>query len=197
VLRRGDSGPAVEAVQRRLHDLGYWMGPVDGVFGQLTEQAVYALQKAAAAGRDGVVGPVTRAALNDGVRPSARSSRGRVAEVDLDRQLLLLVEDGRVEHVLNTSTGTFEHYRYDGRRYLADTPRGRWEIYRQIDGWRDGPLGRLYMPKYFHEDGIAIHGYQSVPPYPASHGCVRVSLAAMEWIWKTEQAPHGTSVWVY
>ncbi|WP_254187290.1 hypothetical protein [Micromonospora sp. WMMB482] len=29
----------------------------------------------------------------------------------------------------------------------------------QVDGWRDGPLGRLYRPKYFQEQGIAIHGY--------------------------------------
>jgi peptidoglycan hydrolase-like protein with peptidoglycan-binding domain len=37
----------VEAVQRRLQKLGYWAGPVDGVVGPLTEQAVFAIQKAA------------------------------------------------------------------------------------------------------------------------------------------------------
>lgn len=36
-LRRGDSGAQVRRLQRRLKDLHYWIGPVDGVYGQLTE----------------------------------------------------------------------------------------------------------------------------------------------------------------
>ncbi|MGC1210903.1 MAG: L,D-transpeptidase [Micromonospora sp.] len=43
--------------------------------------------------------------------------------------------------------------------------------------------GEVSRPKYFEEQGIAIHGYTSVPPYPASHGCVRVTLPAMDWLW--------------
>src|SRR5690606_35305288 len=46
----------------------------------------------------------------------------------------------------------------------------------QSDGTQPGELGPLYRPKYFHEDGIAVHGYGSVPSRPASHGCVRVSF---------------------
>jgi hypothetical protein len=118
-LRRGADGPAVRAIQQRMAELGYWIGRVDGRFGALTEQAVYALQKAAGIARDGVVGPETRAALDRGVRPSARTVHGRVVEVDLDRQLLLLVDNGRVEQILNTSTGTFEYYWHGGDRYLT------------------------------------------------------------------------------
>jgi N-acetylmuramoyl-L-alanine amidase len=197
VLRRGDAGPEIEAVQRRLLELGYWIGEVDGEFGGLTEQAVFAIQKAAGTDRDGLVGPRTREALADGVRPSARSEDGRVVEIDLDRQLLMLVDDGTVQQTLNTSTGTFEYYTHKGERYLADTPRGEWEIGWQVDAWDPGPLGRLYRPKYFHSQGIAVHGYTEVPPYPASHGCARVSLAAMDWLWDTDQLPVGTPVWVY
>jgi lipoprotein-anchoring transpeptidase ErfK/SrfK len=36
-----------------------------------------------------------------------------------------------------------------------------------------------------------------VPPYAASHGCVRVTLAAIDWIWAEDVAPIGTPVWVY
>jgi N-acetylmuramoyl-L-alanine amidase len=86
---------------------------------------------------------------------------------------------------------------YRGQRYLTDTPRGDYEIYRQVHGWDPGPLGRLYQPKYFNRQGIAIHGYASVPPHPASHGCVRVSLAAMEWICDHGRLPIGTHVKVY
>ena len=197
LLRLGDTGPEVEALQHRLADLGYWLGEIDGEFGGLTEQAVFALQKAAGGDPDGVVGPQTREALADGVRPTARSEDGRVVEIDLDRQLLLLVDDGTVEQIFHTSTGTWEYYTHDGEEYLADTPRGEWEIGWQVDGWDPGPLGRLYRPKYFHSQGIAIHGYPDVPPYPASHGCARVSLAAMDWLWDTGQLPIGTPVWVY
>ncbi|GAA3777921.1 L,D-transpeptidase family protein [Micromonospora maritima] len=196
-LRRGDTGDAVRALQERLDRLGYWVGESDGTFGLLTEQAVYALQKAAGLRPDGIIGAKTRAALDDGKRPDARSADGHLAEVDLDRQLLMIVDDGEVSRIFNTSTGTFEHYTYQGETYLADTPRGRWTIDWQVDGWRDGPLGRLYRPKYFQEQGIAIHGYTSVPPYPASHGCVRVTLPAMDWLWAQDVLPKKTQVWVY
>ncbi|MEU1968633.1 L,D-transpeptidase family protein [Micromonospora sediminicola] len=196
-LRRGDTGDAVRALQERLDRLGYWVGESDGTYGLLTEQAVYALQKAAGLRPDGIVGAKTRAALDGGKRPDARSTNGRLAEVDLDRQLLMIVDDGEVSRIFNTSTGTFEHYTFQGETYLADTPRGRWTIDWQVDGWRDGPLGRLYRPKYFQEQGIAIHGYTSVPPYPASHGCVRVTLPAMDWLWAQDVLPKKTQVWVY
>src|SRR4051812_38939037 len=59
-LRLGDRGPTVLALQNRLTALGYWLGPPDGKFGGLTQQAVYAVQKAAGLGRDGVVGAKTQ-----------------------------------------------------------------------------------------------------------------------------------------
>ncbi|MGY4913410.1 L,D-transpeptidase family protein [Micromonospora aurantiaca (nom. illeg.)] len=141
---------------------------------------------------DGVVGAKTRAALDDGKRPDARSTDGHLAEVDLDRQLLMIVDDGEVSRIFNTSTGTFERYTHQGETYLADTPRGRWTIDWQVDGWRDGPLGRLYRPKYFQEQRIAIHGYTGVPSYPASHGCVRVTLPAVDWLWTQDVLPKKT-----
>ena len=67
---------------------------------------------------------------------------------------------------------------------------------REIDGYRHAPLGTLYRPKYFYH-GIAFHGYPSVPPEPASHGCVRVTNAAMDWLWEHDRAPIGRTVRVY
>jgi lipoprotein-anchoring transpeptidase ErfK/SrfK len=60
-----------------------------------------------------------------------------------------------------------------------------------------GELGALYWPRYFQPDGIAVHGYGDVPAHPASHGCVRVSNAAIDWIWAENFMPIGSSVWVY
>lgn len=196
-LRTGDSGPAVAAAQNRLSDLGYWLGPADGVFGDLTHQAVLALQGAAGISRDGVVGPRTRKHLDAGTRPDARSTGGTVTEIDRDSGLILFVRNGSVNRILHTSTGTFEHYTHDGRQLLADTPRGHWEVSWAVNGWRDGALGNLYRPRYFHVDGIAVHGYPSVPAYPASHGCARVSMDAMDMIWSQDLMPRGSEVWVY
>jgi len=188
-LRRGDAGPEVLALQERLAALGYWLGTADGSFGSLTQQAVYALQGAAGLQRDGAVGPATRAALDAGTLPRARSERGAVTEIDRDAGLISFVRDGRVQLVLHTSTGTFETYRHEGRRLLADTPEGRFAVTWAHDGWREGALGRLYRPRYFHPDGIAVHGYPSVPAYPASHGCARVSGEAMDMIWADDLMP--------
>jgi lipoprotein-anchoring transpeptidase ErfK/SrfK len=80
---------------------------------------------------------------------------------------------------------------------IADTPPGTYQILRQIDGVREAPLGRLYRPKYFTTTGIAFHGYPSVLAFPASHGCVRVTNAAIDFIWSQGLMPLGTTVWVY
>jgi lipoprotein-anchoring transpeptidase ErfK/SrfK len=195
VMEVGDRGPRVAALQRRLRSLGYWVGSVDGIYGNLTQQAMFAFQKAQRLSPDGVYGPNTRNRLENPRAVGRRSSSGFVVEIDKDRQILTLVRNGTVEWVFNTSTGTEQPYTHEGRRYLADTPPGKWTITRQVNGWRDGELGHLYRPKYFHHDGIAIHGYHSVPPYPASHGCARVSMDAIDWMWN--RIPIGTRVWVY
>jgi lipoprotein-anchoring transpeptidase ErfK/SrfK len=166
--------------------LGFWLGEPDGIFGTGTAHAVTAFQKAAGLNRDSVAGPKTLAALASASRPTPRSDAGRVVEVDLARQLLFVVADGRVAWVLDTSTGSRP----------GTTPRGRFRVLWEVDGYDPGPLGTLYRPKYFH-GGVAVHGYPSVPPYPASHGCVRVTNAAMDWLWSNGALEIGAPVWVY
>src|SRR4051794_40993086 len=197
-LKIGSKGPAVLALQQRLTELGYWNGKADGKFGGTTQQAVFALQKAAGIGRDGSVGPKTQKALDAGGRPKAKSKAGSgyLVEINLKKQLLMFVKNGEVVATLNTSTGSNQHYVYKGDTFLADTPTGHFKVGRQIDGVRHGPLGDLFRPKYFN-GGIAVHGSPSIPPYPASHGCSRVSNAAINWIWSTDKLPLKTKVWVY
>lgn len=62
-VRRGDKGPEVIAIQSTLKGLGYDVGPPDGQFGPLTENAVKSLQRDLGLLVDGVVGPDTRLAL--------------------------------------------------------------------------------------------------------------------------------------
>ncbi len=184
------------ALQERLSSLGYWLGTPSGTFGDSTQQAVYAIQKAAGITRDGVVGPITEGALARGVLPHPRSTSGYVVEVDLEDDLLMFVTNGKLDYVLNTSTGGGYTYTDDGVTAVANTPVGQFQVYRQVDGMVIDSLGQLWRPKFF-DDGFAIHGDSYVPPYPVSHGCVRVSDEAIDWIWANNLLPIGTAVWVY
>ena len=193
-LRYGDQGEKVLALQKRLSNLGYWLGTPDGSFGSLTQQAVFAFQKAAGVSRDGVVGPRTKRALADGIRPRARLTNG--VEIDLERQLLLVVRDGRASMILNTSTGNGEEYTSTkGNDAIATTPKGSFTVYRAVDGPLTNSLGQLWRPRFFNR-GIAVHGSPNIPPYAASHGCARLSNAAINMIWATDLMPIGSRVLV-
>lgn len=195
-LRKGDSGVQVSALQERLFELGYWIDDIDGEYGLHTVHAVTALQKAAGIARDGIVGPDTRAALDAGTVPEATTTEGDVVEIDLDTQLLMVVSDGEVVGVVHTSTGSGNPYEgSDGRHRIATTPTGTYEVFRHVDAWDPGPYGALYRPMYFN-GGIAVHGYTSVPAVPASKGCARVSLAAMDWLWEGGHMDVHTTVLV-
>jgi hypothetical protein len=187
----------VRAAQSRLIALGYWLGPNDGIFGSLTQQAVYAFQKVEGLSVTGALDRATQARLAVASRPRPRSTGGDLVEVDKARQVVFIVRSGRVAWTFNTSTGTEGPYYFQGERHLADTPVGRFQMLRQIDGVTVAPLGRLYRPKYFTNGGHALHGYSHVPPRPASHGCVRVTNAAIDFIWTNQLVPLGSTVWVY
>jgi N-acetylmuramoyl-L-alanine amidase len=195
-LAEGDSGPVVLAFQRRLTALGYWVGTPDGYFGDSTLQAVWALQKAAGLTRNGVAGPAVEKALAEGIAPTPRPYKGYVIEVNLSDDLLMFVRDGKLLYTLNTSTGGGYTYWQQGYTDVAATPTGVFHIYTAIDAMVTDSLGQLYRPRYFYE-GFAIHGEGYVPPFPVSHGCVRVSDEAIDWVWADNMAPMGTTVWVY
>ena len=196
-LRPEATGPRVRALQERLRDLGFWLGTPDGSYGNLTVQAVMAFQKVNRLERDGIAGATTLAAHDTATRPDGRSTAGNLVEVDKVRQVLFVIRDGEMAWAVNVSTGTEKPYYVNGRTELADTPPGRWSVSWAEDGMAWGELGGLYRPRYFHSDGIAVHGYHDVPAYPASHGCVRVANQVMDWIWSADVMPLGSSVWVY
>ena len=64
-MRLGFQGESVRTVQRRLKELGYYNGAIDGDFGEATDKAVRAFQKANGLSADGKVGEMTLKKLND------------------------------------------------------------------------------------------------------------------------------------
>ncbi len=197
-VRVGSTGSAVVALQQRLSALGYWLGAVDGQFGPLTQQAVYAIQKAAGVVRDGIVGPITWSKVTAGVRPAWRTHAGNLVEIDKPRQLLKVIRNGQLSITLSTSTGSETYYlSSSGRWALAHTPTGWFRVLYVVNGVDHGPLGDLYRPRYFTWAGHAVHGAASIPPYPASHGCCRVSNGAEDMVWARNLQPLGSTVYVY
>ncbi len=60
----GSVGPEVEMLQRILYSIGYNPGPIDGIFGPLTRSAVVRFQLDNGLVPDGIVGPMTWAAID-------------------------------------------------------------------------------------------------------------------------------------
>ena len=108
--------------------------------------------------------------------------------------MLTLYKNGSAFRTVHVSTGSGKRYCEKGSCGVARTPRGRYRIYNRIGGWRTSRLGQLFNPLYF-TGGFAIHGAGSVPNYPASHGCVRVTMATARWL--PGAVPNGTPVWVH
>lgn len=199
------SGPPTRAAQKKLLSLGFWLKGADGRFEDTTRQAVMAFQKYYKLRPSGSITLGTAYLLDAVSDPAAAfSTDGTLAEVDKQRQLLFLVLEGQTVAVLNASTGDDREYEEPDAnspgviiRGVALTPEGTFKIDRERpDGWWIGDLGQIYRPKYFM-GGVAIHGSTSVPAYPASHGCVRVSVAAMDMIWSENLLPRGTTVVVH
>jgi peptidoglycan hydrolase-like protein with peptidoglycan-binding domain len=194
-LSSGSKGAQVKALQHRLHELGYQVQAADGQYGPETHHSVVAFQKVNRLGRDGVVGPITRKALEHPRVPKPRSAKaGFHVEADLTLQVVYMVKDGKIAEILDASSASGQTYTVDGDVRLAVTPQGSFVIQRKIDAWRRSKLGLLYRPAYF-TGGYALHGAPSVPPFPASHGCIRITTTAMDrWFAKL---PVGTPMLVY
>ncbi|WP_068402782.1 L,D-transpeptidase family protein [Kribbia dieselivorans] len=196
LIRQGSRGTHVKFLQTKLRSAGYWTRRTDGYYDDTTQQAVMALQKMRGLTRDGVCGPKTWAAVNTIYRPAARTKSGSCIEINLKRQVIITVVNGRVQWVFNTSTGNNKPYRTASGTSIATTPKGVFRIERGINGMRISSLGQLWRPRYWYR-GWAVHGSPFIPGYPASHGCARVSNSAINYIWWKNVMPIGRKVWIY
>ena len=198
-------GPETARVQQRLLDLGFWLQSTNGDYGVTTSQAVMAFQKYAGLVANSEVDDATAAALTTvTTRAYGTANQGTLIEVDKDRQLLFIIQEAYTVWTINISTGSGIPFKERDKnewgkwvRGDAITPDGIFVINRQVEkGWRTGDLGDIYRPKYFNM-GIGLHGAYKIPNYPASHGCVRMSTPAMDYIWSADLAPMGMKIWVH
>jgi peptidoglycan hydrolase-like protein with peptidoglycan-binding domain len=203
-LGEGMAGDDVERLQQRLTELAFDPGPVDGYYGGLTRQAVWAFEKLVMgvprSEATGQVTPEMWSLMQDPiqVRPRRAGGSSDHVEIYLPEQVMVVFHadvPALVAHISSgkqNPDGTPFEYAEDVTidtdevgnplpepvtkpiRGLAYTPPGVFQAGREVEGERNGPLGGMWDPVYINQ-GIAIHGANNVPLEPASHGCIRVS----------------------
>ena len=178
-LSQGDEGPVVLALQHELARLHLYRGPLDGEFGEATAYAVVTFHKVMGLERTWAWEEEDSAHVADFALPLLpdRPDEPDRLEVDLGRQVLFLFEDGVVTELVPVSSGgTYLYWSArQGAWVWSGTPRGDYTLWRHSLGWNCDPVTGwcIYNPWNFTEY-YALHGYRSVPEYPASHGCVRI-----------------------
>lgn len=179
-LGPGSSGASAYELDRRLHELHFALGRVDGYYGQDDFDAVIAFQKLHGLPRTGSVDARVWRELVRAQVPRARHPHGDHIEVSKGRQVLLVVRNGEVALIVPVSTGA-----------TGNTPLGLWHVYSRVPGYN---AEQMYYSSFF-VGAFAIHGYHSVPAYPASHGCVRIPLWVAVRVYSL--IDYGTAVYIY
>jgi peptidoglycan hydrolase-like protein with peptidoglycan-binding domain len=180
-------GPLVWYLEYQLTALKYCPGPIDGVYDYRTRDAVMAFQKVERVPRDGIANDTFWQHISVAKTPVPKMTDvGYRVEIDITRQVLLMITDNKVWKIVHVSTGA-------GQRR---TRTGHFQIGRKDKGWVEAITvrGRMYFPSYV-VSRTAIHGYKSVPSRPASHGCIRVPVWMAEELFY--QLPTGTTVDIY
>lgn len=172
-IRRGSSGVAVRLFQSKLASLKYVV-PVNGRFDAATGRAFMAFRKNSFMKRNETAGyrVARKLAEGKGGFKLRRKGNERRIEVSIKRQVMALVDNGKVQRVYTVSTGAPS----------TPTIRGRYRVYRK--DWGTNAKGMVHSSYFIR--GYAFHGFKSVPPYNASHGCVRIPIpnaaSVFNWI---------------
>lgn len=162
-IHRGSSGVAVRLFQSKLAKLKYVV-PVNGRFDAATGRAFMAFRKNNFLKRNETAGSsvARKLAAGKGGFKMRRKGNERRIEVSIKRQVMALIDNGKVQRIYTVSTGA----------PATPTIRGRYHVYRK--DWGTNQKGMVHSSYFIR--GYAVHGYASVPPYNASHGCVRVPV---------------------
>jgi hypothetical protein len=84
---------------------------------------------------------------------------------------------------VSTGGGYIYYSKRSERNVRAYTPRGDFTLLRHTSGWScDSLYGWCIYKPWSFTRYYAIHGYRSVPSYPASHGCIRVPNWDADWL---------------
>lgn len=181
-------GPDVSALQKRLQELGYGPGNIDGTFDSITDKALKSFQSFYGIKADGITGPETWTRLN--ISPVLKTAIKIHYEknslpsicIDVDKKILRF-----------TSESFNKSYPVAVGKPETPTPVGNWTIVQKALN-PGGAFGARWMRLSIPWGGYGIHGTNrpSSIGTAASHGCVRMYNADVIEVY--DKTPVGTPV---
>ncbi len=181
-LRQGDCGKAVIGFKKAMREMGYIAnsGPC---YGGKTARGVLAYRKVNEMTRSmrSGAGLVKSVYAGKGAYKVRYPNAGTHVEAPLSKQVMVFAKGDEPVAIYPVSSGTS----------ATPTIKGHFEFIRTEPGYNN--LG-MYYSFYFY-GGYAVHGYKSVPNYPASHGCLRTFIADQPEIYKRIKFGEDIFVW--
>lgn len=182
-LREGQCGAEVVGFKRALAKMGYITNGGRCIAGR-TLRGVHAYRKVNGMDRTFSM-PATL--VEDvyqgrgGYKVRYPNADGVHMEAPLDKQVLVFARGSKPVAIYPISSGTS----------ATPTVTGSFRMQWTEPGYNS--LG-MYYSWYFYR-GYAIHGYESVPTYPASHGCLRTFIADQPEIFNRISAGDQIFIW--
>ena len=181
-LDPGARSSKVKIFTRLLRHEGYYT-PRSRYYGSGVGRAVLAFRKVNRMARteNATPGIFHTLAKGKGAFNLKYPGRGFHVEVDISRQVMVIANHRKAQYIIPASTGA----------PATPTITGHYRIYNKSPGYNSEGM---YYSSYWH-NGYAIHGYDPVPTYNASHGCVRIPIPDAIFVYN--RLPVGTEVDTY
>ncbi len=163
-LHEGQCGDVVVGFKKAMRKMGY-IANSGNCFGGKTARGVLAYRKVNGMSRSmrAGAGLVKKAFSGKGGYEVRHPGAGEHVEAPLSKQVLVFAKGDKAFAIYPISSG----------KSSTPTVTGHYEFIRQEPGYNSHGM---YYSFYFY-GGYAVHGYESVPDYPASHGCLRTFIA--------------------
>jgi hypothetical protein len=163
-LHSGQCGDVVVGFKKAMRKMGY-IANSGRCFGGKTARGVLAYRKVNGMSRSyrAGAGVVKRVFAGEGEYKVVHPAAGEHLEAPLSKQVLVFAKGDKPFAVYPVSSG----------KSSTPTVTGNFTFIRQEPGYNSHGM---YYSFYFY-GGYAVHGYESVPDYPASHGCIRTFIA--------------------
>jgi hypothetical protein len=181
-LHEGECGDVVVGFKKAMRTMGYVAN--DGrCFGGKTSRGVLAYRKVNGMTRSFRAGKglVKRVFAGRGAYRVRHPAAGTHVEAPLSKQVLVFAEGDKPVAIYPISSG----------KSSTPTVTGHFRFIRTEPGYNSHGM---YYSFYFY-GGYAVHGYESVPDYPASHGCIRTFIADQPEIYN--RINFGESIFVF
>jgi len=181
-LHQGQCGDVVVGFKKAMREMGY-IANSGRCFGGKTARGVLAYRKVNDKTRSMRAGAgLVKAVFGGKGEYKVRyPNAGEHVEAPLSKQVLVFAKGDKPFAIYPISSG----------KSSTPTVTGHFQFIRTEPGYNSHGM---YYSFYFY-GGYAVHGYESVPDYPASHGCLRTFIADQPEIY--ERIHYGEDIWVW